>query len=358
MFKAVSLMKPYISVIITAFNRREFLNESIMSVLKQSLPRDEFEIIVVKNFPDDDIDGFIEENSVKSVLTGDCSVGEMLRSGIETAEGEVISFLDDDDKFSETKLEQVKRIFSDRREISFFHNDQKFINSKSDIIETPKTYTCFPHDIVFSPEEIGSVLKNLKKSHLDLITVFFNLSSISVRKSVLINNINKFKYLTADTDHFIFYIANSSRGKIMSIKEKLTLYRIHNSTSNITGNHDDINIINRRKTQLEYIINSETMFLDLIEDSTLKSYILSRIEFYKVLLSKINGKSGKVLKQVIRLILTGTLKNIPRYIMKDRIKIYCGLLFFSIYYPLSQKVNTLERVSSRFPSFTSIRKFN
>jgi len=40
---------PFISVIITAHNRRELLLEAVNSALNQTLPKDEYEIIVVKN---------------------------------------------------------------------------------------------------------------------------------------------------------------------------------------------------------------------------------------------------------------------------------------------------------------------
>jgi len=45
---------PFISVIIVAHNRREFLLEAVNSALHQTLPKDEYEIIVVKNFSEYD----------------------------------------------------------------------------------------------------------------------------------------------------------------------------------------------------------------------------------------------------------------------------------------------------------------
>jgi glycosyltransferase involved in cell wall biosynthesis len=42
--------KPYISVIITAHNRKEFLKEAIQSALNQTLERSNYEILVIKNF--------------------------------------------------------------------------------------------------------------------------------------------------------------------------------------------------------------------------------------------------------------------------------------------------------------------
>jgi Glycosyl transferase family 2. len=58
----------FISVIITAYNRKEFLLDAIKSALKQTLPKDKYEIIVIKNFKDNLIDDFINENNIKSIL--------------------------------------------------------------------------------------------------------------------------------------------------------------------------------------------------------------------------------------------------------------------------------------------------
>jgi cellulose synthase/poly-beta-1,6-N-acetylglucosamine synthase-like glycosyltransferase len=46
------LGQPYISVIVTAYNRRKYLSFALRSLEAQTLPRDRFEVIVVKNFED------------------------------------------------------------------------------------------------------------------------------------------------------------------------------------------------------------------------------------------------------------------------------------------------------------------
>jgi glycosyltransferase involved in cell wall biosynthesis len=42
--------QPYISVIVTAYNRRKYLPFALTSLEAQTLPRGRFEVIVVKNF--------------------------------------------------------------------------------------------------------------------------------------------------------------------------------------------------------------------------------------------------------------------------------------------------------------------
>jgi len=59
---------PYISVIITAYNRREFLLDAFRSALNQTLDRNKYEIIVTKNFTDYKIDNYIKKNAGKLVF--------------------------------------------------------------------------------------------------------------------------------------------------------------------------------------------------------------------------------------------------------------------------------------------------
>jgi len=46
-----------ISVIISAYNRRDFLLKTVNSVANQTLDKNLYEVIVVKNFEDKSIDG-------------------------------------------------------------------------------------------------------------------------------------------------------------------------------------------------------------------------------------------------------------------------------------------------------------
>jgi len=53
--------KPYISVIITAYDRKKYLLGAVQSALNQTLPKDLYEVIVIKNFRDETIDRQLEK---------------------------------------------------------------------------------------------------------------------------------------------------------------------------------------------------------------------------------------------------------------------------------------------------------
>ncbi len=68
-------MSPFISVIITAYNRREFLKHAVRSVLNQTLDKGLYEIIVVKNFKDPEVDRLIEQSRGKVIELDTASIG-------------------------------------------------------------------------------------------------------------------------------------------------------------------------------------------------------------------------------------------------------------------------------------------
>ena len=113
-------MKPTLSVIVTAYNRKEFLLEALQSAVNQTLKRDKYEIICIKNFKDAKIDKYIKDNGIISILEKEKPVGEYLYIATKKAKGKVLVFLDDDDLFSKDKLKRVHFAFSTYK-VGFYH---------------------------------------------------------------------------------------------------------------------------------------------------------------------------------------------------------------------------------------------
>jgi glycosyltransferase involved in cell wall biosynthesis len=62
------LDQPYISVIVTAYNRRKYLPFALRSLEAQTLLRDNFEVIIVKNFDDKESDSIISRERVEGLI--------------------------------------------------------------------------------------------------------------------------------------------------------------------------------------------------------------------------------------------------------------------------------------------------
>jgi glycosyltransferase involved in cell wall biosynthesis len=114
---------PFISVVVTAFNRKEYIQEAVKSVLTQTLKRSKYEIIVVKNYSDEAIDKYLESKEVKNIYTEEVSFGKKLATGISNATGDCVIFLDDDDLMDPRRAEYIISIFNSDKELIFIHNN-------------------------------------------------------------------------------------------------------------------------------------------------------------------------------------------------------------------------------------------
>jgi len=215
-------MPPYISVIISVYNRTQYVGEAINSILNQTLDKDNYEIIVVTNVD------LPEREGVKIIKSKDPTLGGKVVEGILNSQGEVISLLEDDDLFSSNKLEVIYNAFK-RYSISLFHNEMHFIDENGNRIE----------DLERKREEaVRKYLKEepvtytfLKKNLIDKIKLSFNNSSISFRKDALLpylDYIKDIKHLGLDT--IIFFLV-AYKNNIFLSSQKLTYYRVHTSNA-------------------------------------------------------------------------------------------------------------------------------
>lgn len=97
---------PKVSVIVTTYNRKEYLTETIQSILNQTYQ--DFELIVVDNFSNYDFFALIESFKSEKIIplqnqnNGIIAVNRNV--GINYAKGEYIAFCDDDDIWIKNKL--------------------------------------------------------------------------------------------------------------------------------------------------------------------------------------------------------------------------------------------------------------
>ncbi len=189
-----------ISVIITAYNRDKYLAKAFDSLSNQTFKN--FDVILVSNF-EYDISKFQGLQIFHIVSKG--AIGEFLTEGIKKASGQLIAFLDDDDYFSSDKLETIWKLFNNNSVI-YMHNKSQFFHDEQ--------------------------LINKFETKVD-----FNMSSITVRKSVLWNYLDMLNKISAAQDTFIYALALHDGGKLITSREILTYYRKSNVN---TSGHNNV----------------------------------------------------------------------------------------------------------------------
>lgn len=227
--------KPIISVIVTDHNRKDFLIECLKSVIEQELPRDLYEIIVVKNFIDDPIDNFIKKNNIKNLYTDTTNIGEKFVIGAENSNGNILSILNDDDKFTKDKLKYIYNIFTTNENLVYYHNSFIEINEKSELTQ---------HKIILSNININSETLNIK-SLRTVLTGFntFNDSCITIKKEVILRNWKVLQSVSGNQDIILFFLSLLNKGLLIFDSKQLTYFRIHNSTSQLLVSELDSSIL-------------------------------------------------------------------------------------------------------------------
>ncbi len=349
---------PTISVIITAYNRTEFLKECVISVLNQDINPDDVEIIVIKNFTNLEIDNFLNKHSVKTVLTNDCPIGKMLSLGVIEAKGELISFLDDDDLFFSNKLTYVVAKFKTNQDLLYYHNSQTIIDNRSKIvlnakIEKKTLNICLSHQT-----NMKSALIVFKKNDVSLDSFFFNLSSITLKRTLLTENLPYLEDLKAHTDDFMFYLSIVQPNcKLCSEEVKLTYYRYHDSTTNVLTKKNYDELLNKRIDLFIKSINSSQLFVDMVKDKTLKRYARSKLVYEQIRLDKLRGETIEVFKGVMKLILNRHLAVIE-YDRKKRLKTYLGLFVYISFYTFSKKIKFLKKLQETHNEIQSLSRYS
>ena len=218
--KRLAVAHKYISVIVVAYNRRKYILQAVRSALQQTLPKDLYEVIVVKNFRDEIIDRKLEEWKVANIHSEQSSQGGKIYEGIRAAEGEVISILDDDDEFLPNRLSVLYRAFS--QGACYFHNGKIIIDEMGKEIGRDSYISFTIHDY----NDFQKYLRIFQKK-----AFFHNTSSAAIRKSIINIAILKKIKLSADSFLFLSAIEQSYLVKggchIIFDGAALTKYRVH-----------------------------------------------------------------------------------------------------------------------------------
>lgn len=243
-----------ISVIVTAHDRKQYLLEAIDSINKQTLSKEKFEVIIIKNYSDKTIDTFSQRFGYKNIVMGG-TIGEKVAVGIRESKGFIITFLQDDDLFLPNRLEYIYTTFSQDCNIKYFHNGFSIIDEKSKQKQSRFYFVQPTRDYLLKVQcdKKHSILSKMLKRGLD-----FNLSSMAVSDSILKENLNVISNSMYSIDSIILLVSLARDNGILLSKNILTMYRFHESVSTQLS---DYSIFLDNRFQYWYNVETELMSL-------------------------------------------------------------------------------------------------
>lgn len=198
--------KPFFSIIIPTYNRREFLKIAIESVLAQSFH--DYQLIIaddgssdktsqlIKNYCLPEIEYFYQKNQ------GPAAARNL---GIKKARGKYICFLDSDDRFRKNKLEVVFEYIKKNPEYKIFHTEEIWYRMGK-ILPQKKRHK----------KPSGSIFK--EAACLCLVSI-----STAVIKKEVFQSVGLFDQSFPACEDYDFWLRATSKYKLFLVPEYLTI---------------------------------------------------------------------------------------------------------------------------------------
>lgn len=222
--------RPEISVIVGAYSREQYLPFALRSLTSQTLARDRFEIVVIKNFRSAEVDREIERVGALSLFDTEPRIGRWLRHAVRAAQAPLVTFCDDDDEFEPDRLEQVLAVFRAHPDLGFFRNRVRVIDATGHPIPEDRWRA---HETDRAFDALGAVYlaRDGKAGLFDLATrtthPTFGTSSMALRRELLDGELGDAFERTQLEDLYLFLTGALSPYAVYLDDRRLTRYRYY-----------------------------------------------------------------------------------------------------------------------------------
>lgn len=264
------IQMPLVSVIMNCYNGEAYLSEALDSVFNQTFK--DYEIVFWDNQSND--------NSAKIALSyGDkvcyflgesfLSLGEARNEAVSRARGKYITFLDCDDVWLPSKLEEQVQLMEGKPDIGFLYSNYYQLNTNANKKQI----------MLKNSQPVGFVFKEFFIDYpVAILTVMIRKSDWDHLEIVFDKNLN----LAEEYDAFLRFLLNVKAGYISN---PIATYRVH---SEMNSNK----FYSKWPEELEYIINKFINNNPEFQNKyrTLLNYKIAEIEYIRAREMLIQGK--------------------------------------------------------------------
>jgi glycosyltransferase involved in cell wall biosynthesis len=179
---------PRVAVIVGAYRRSEFLPAAVQSVLAQTIPREEFEVVVVTDRDDPDLRRGLERSGVRMRTDPEPRIGTWLLATVRETRAPLIAFLDDDDQFEPGRLAAVIEVCRAHPDVGLYRNRVDVVDRAGAAVSRDR-WNPLEQDTGFDRSGPILVRGGDRAKHLELCrngaTITFNTSTMVVRRELL-----------------------------------------------------------------------------------------------------------------------------------------------------------------------------
>ena len=221
---------PKVSILTPVLNAMDYLEECISSVQNQRYPNYEH-VFADGGSTDGTIERLIKESEkrpgqIKIVKTKKRGVGAGLKAAFEASDGEIIGWLDADDRYENQAFFKAIKYFKEDDKCSFIFGNANLIDQKSN--------------------QIGEfIIRDYDKSEWINRWHYIVFCSTFFRRQV-VNRVGFVNDLGNDVD---FYIRVSKKFKLMKVDDLFASWRLHSSGISLSPSKREKNIRRQRMKQ-------------------------------------------------------------------------------------------------------------
>jgi glycosyltransferase involved in cell wall biosynthesis len=219
---------PELAVVVGAFEREEFLARAVRSVVAQTLPRDRFELIVVKSFRPEAIDRELADLGATVLLDGSAEAGRFLRRGVAAARAPWVAFLDDDDEFEPDRLERIVEVVRAHPDLGLYRNRVRVIDRDGRPVPVGRWRRL---EVDAAYDRLGEVYLPAGRKGTAFATgalhtwSTFNSSTMAIRRDLLDGDLGSAFERQTLPDTFLFLAGVVGPGGLFLDPRRLTRYR-------------------------------------------------------------------------------------------------------------------------------------
>ena len=263
-------MTKKITVIVTAYNRTNYLDNALHSLDRQTLAKNLFDVVLVTNF-EFNLERYANLR-IKHIIT-EGKDGEFVEKALLLTNSEIICFLDDDDYYLNMKLERVLSNFGSRF-IYYRHRKMDFLD-KSEIQHNRELNRASRGTIT----EIRSDSK--KPKTLRALKMGMNNSTICVKKEVLTSNLSFISKIPCCIDEALFLLFSYLPGDGLFDSSALSMYRNtkRDIRASIITETKALDFYNHALTYLEGPLISQYVHFQIVK-TRFKLFLLTNRETY------------------------------------------------------------------------------
>lgn len=286
-------------MIVTAYNRHHFLLDAVKSVATQDLGRDDFEVIISKNFEDPKVEILASNLGFRLLDCGNVSAGGQIASAVEASNGRAIALLDDDDTWSPSRLSHVSKWFLERPSLQYYAHTYQPVDSEGRP-DSGRTRARRAHVARLTNGAIESVDPHRQtEESLDRLFRSYpgNNSSIVVSRRLVEKSITDLRKVETSIDHYLL-VAGLLESEGMIIERlPLTRWRMHFANTSGIDTSTFSTFMSSLKDRASTVCRDNRVFLEMARrqgNVPLSSFLESKIDLLQDLEILVNGTRSRL----------------------------------------------------------------